>query len=379
VLPLRGVGPNYIALAVPFFFLLIGIEILVARRRRREVYRFGDAITNLGCGITQQVVLLLFGASLLAAYVWLYHHARLIDLGRHPVAAWAVAMISVDFIYYWWHRLSHRVNLLWAAHAVHHQSEDYNLAVALRQGVLTPLTSLPFLLPLALLGIPPLIYIAAESFSTLYQFWIHTELIGRMGPLEKVLNTPSHHRVHHARNPDYIDRNYGAVLIIWDRLFGTYVQEREAPIYGLTRPLRSFNSLWAELSPIWELAGWTRHAPRLRDRVRVWLAPPERSFAWTGSDRKLALEAEKFDQPLRPSLRRYLLVNFALVVVLTFFLMLYGQNLPWPALATGVALVLLAMLSMGGLLEARRWARPLEIARVALTASALLAFGLSVS
>lgn len=377
VLPLTGVAPNYIALAVPFFFLLIGIELLVARRRGRQIYRFADAITNLGCGITQQVLLLFFNAGLLAMYVWLYRHARLVDLGRHPVAAWAVAMVSVDFIYYWWHRLSHRVNLFWSAHAVHHQSEDYNLAVALRQGVLTPFTNLPFLLPLALLGIPPLVYIAAAAFSTLYQFWIHTELVGRLGPLERFLNTPSHHRVHHARNPGYIDRNYGAVLIIWDRLFGTYVPEREPPIYGLTRPLRSFNALWAECKPLSELVGWTRRAPRLRDRVRVWLAPPERSFAWTGPDSKLALDAEKFDAPLRPALRRYVLINFALVVVLTFFLMLWGAGLPGPLLAGGVALVLLAMLSMGGLLEARRWARPLEVARVALTALALIAFGLT--
>jgi sterol desaturase/sphingolipid hydroxylase (fatty acid hydroxylase superfamily) len=371
------VGPNYIALAVPFFFLLIGIEIVVARQRRRQVYRFGDAIANLGCGITQQVLLLFFNASLLAAYVWLYRHARLVDLGRLPVAAWAVAFVSVDFIYYWWHRLSHRVNLLWSAHAVHHQSEDYNLAVALRQGVLTPFTSLPFVLPLAMVGIPPLVYIAAGSFSTLYQFWIHTELIGRLGPLERILNTPSHHRVHHARNPAYIDRNYGAVLIVWDRLFGTYVPEREPPIYGLTRPLRSFNALWAEGKPLWELARWSRHAPGLRDRLRVWMAPPERSFAWAGPDTKLALDAEKFDAPLRPSLRRYLLINFGLVVVLTFFLMLWGQSLPKPALVGGVALVLMAMLSTGGLVEARPWARPLEIARVALTALALIAFGLS--
>ncbi len=264
------------------------------------------------------------------------------------------------------------MNLLWAAHAPHHQSEDYNLAVALRQGVLTPFTSLPFTLPLALLGIPPLIYVAAEAFSTLYQFWIHTELVGRLGPLEAVLNTPSHHRVHHARNPAYIDRNYGAVLIVWDRLFGTYVPEREAPIYGITRPLRSFNSLWAQVGPLWELATWTRGAPGLRDRARVWLAPPERSFAWAGPADKLALESPKFDVRLSGGMSSYLVINFALAVVATFLLMLWGGSLPRAEALGGAALVLLAMLSIGGLVEARRWARPLEIARLSLTAIAVV-------
>src|SRR5581483_2605440 len=171
-----GVGPNYIALAVPFFFLLMGIELLVARRRRRWVYRFEDALTDVSCGVTQQIVVLFANGALFGIYLWIYNHARLVDLGRHAIACWIVALVGVDFIYYWWHRTSHRVNLLWAAHAVHHQSEDYNLAVALRQAVLTPFTSLPFSLPLAMIGIPPLVFVVADSVSTLYQFWIHTEL-----------------------------------------------------------------------------------------------------------------------------------------------------------------------------------------------------------
>ena len=150
-------GPNYIALAVPFFFVLMGIELLVARRRKRAVYRFEDALTDLSCGVTQQIIMLFANGVLFAGYFWIYNHVRLVDLGRHPAVVWIVALVGVDFIYYWWHRTSHRVNLLWAAHAVHHQSEDYNLAVALRQAVLTPFTSLPFSLPLALLGVPPLV------------------------------------------------------------------------------------------------------------------------------------------------------------------------------------------------------------------------------
>jgi sterol desaturase/sphingolipid hydroxylase (fatty acid hydroxylase superfamily) len=361
-------GPNYIALAIPLFFLLIFIELVVGVRRGVRAYRFADAIADLGCGVTQRVALLFFEAALLVLYVLAHQHLRLIDLAPHPWLAFAAAFVGMDFIYYWWHRASHRMNLLWAAHVVHHQSEDFNLAVALRQGVLTPVTTLPFVLPLALIGIPPLIYVAAASLNTLYQFWIHTELIGRLGPLEWVLNTPSHHRVHHGRNPEYLDRNYAGVFIVWDRLFGTFEPERQRPAYGITRPLRSFNALWAQVQPLAELGQLSRAAPRWRDSLTVWLAPPERRFAWEPA---AAPAAGKYDVPLSAPVRRYVLVNFATTVVATFCLMMWGAYLPVPLRAICVGLVLLTVLTAGGLMEGRRWARPLEAARL-LGALALL-------
>jgi alkylglycerol monooxygenase len=365
-------SPNYIALAVPLFFLFIAVELLVARLRRRRVYRFADAVADLGCGVTQRIILLFLEGGMLLAYVWLYQHARLTDLASHPIVAWMVAFVAVDFVYYWWHRLSHRVNFMWAAHVVHHQSEDYNLAVALRQGVLTPVTSLPFALPLALLGIPPLIYATAAALNTLYQFWIHTELVRSLGPFERVLNTPAHHRVHHARNPAYLDRNYGAVLIVWDRLFGTFAAEREPPRYGVTRPLRSFNALWAQVQPLAELAAWSRAAPSWREALAVWLAPPERSFPWVAQP----APAGSYDVVVGTGLRGYVLVNFALAVVATFALMMWGAALPRPLLVAGAVLVLVSVLSLGGLVERRRWARPLETLRLAAAVVLLLALGL---
>jgi sterol desaturase/sphingolipid hydroxylase (fatty acid hydroxylase superfamily) len=375
-------SPNYIALAVPFFFLLIGIELWIAQRRGRHVYRLTDALGDLGCGITQQVMLLFFGAALLAGYVWIYDHVRLVDLGRFPLLAWIVAFVGIDFTYYWWHRASHRIGVLWAAHVVHHQSEDYNFAVALRQAVLTPITNLPFSLPLAFLGVPPVAYLTAEALSTLYQFWIHTELIGKLGPLEQVINTPSHHRVHHARNPRYLDRNYGAVLIIWDRLFGTFVPEGERPTYGITKPFRSFNALWAQVQPLAALAALGRGAPGWKERVQAYLAPPERHFSWQ-ADADADADADagaggggfaraKHDVPVSRALGRYLLINFTLAIAGTFLLMLFGPSLPARWLVPGVGLVLLSMLTTGGLVEGRRWARPLEVARLAAVAAALI-------
>src|SRR6266852_2961559 len=252
---------NYIALAIPFFFLLMGVELWVAGRRGARVYRFNDALVDLSCGMTQQV-LLVFAVGLLGAcYLWLYQH-RFWSL--HGPAAWLVAFFAVDFIYYWWHRLSHRVNFLWAVHVVHHQSEDYNLAVALRQAVLSVWTIWPFHLSLALIGVPPVVFATVESFSTLYQFWIHTELVGKLGWYERAFNTPSQHRVHHAINPRYLDRNYAATLCIWDRLFGTFQEEREQTVFGLVKPLASFNPLWAQLqawAALWRTSRGARGVP----------------------------------------------------------------------------------------------------------------------
>jgi hypothetical protein len=256
---------------------------------------------------------------------------------------------------------------------VHHQSEDYNLAVALRQAVLTPFTSLPFSLPLAMLGVPPLVYVVAESVSTLYQFWIHTELVGRLGPLEAVLNTPSHHRVHHARNPEYIDRNYGAILIIWDRLFGTFARESAPPVYGITKPFRSFNSIRAQLQPVLDVVATSLRAPRLAERLRVWLAPPERTFSWEGTPASLRpLDAAKFGVRVAPRLRRYIWINFGLVIAATFVLMMWSGSLPGRKVVCGAGMILLALMSFGGLVEGKRWARPLELGRVAITAVALV-------
>jgi alkylglycerol monooxygenase len=366
-------GPNYIALAIPFFFVLITVELGVARARGRRVYRFADAIADLGCGVTQRILLLFFEGLLVAAYVALYDHARLVDLRAHPVAAWLFAFIAVDFTYYWWHRASHRVNVLWAAHVVHHQSEDYNLAVALRQAVLTPVTALPFSLPLAVLGVPPLIFLTAEALSTLYQFWIHTELVGRLGFVEGVLNTPSHHRVHHGRNAEYLDKNYGAVLIIWDRLFGTYAPEREPPRYGITRPLRSFNALLAQVRPWMELSALARGAPTWRARLGVWLAPPERAFPWHAEGAPSASAPPgKHDVTVPWRTQAYVAANFALVVIATFCLMLFAPRMSRLALAAGGTLVLITMLTLGGIVEARPWARRLEPARLAAACGALV-------
>jgi alkylglycerol monooxygenase len=364
---------NYIALAIPLFFVLIVGELAWARARGVRVYRLGDALTDLSCGVTSQMAAIFFAALQLAAYGYLYEHHRVLS---YPTwFAWLFAFVAVDFAYYWWHRLSHEVNVLWAAHVVHHQSEDYNLAVALRQAVLTSWTSLFFYLPLAVLGVPTVVFATTLAFSTLYQFWIHTRLIGKVrGPVEYLLNMPEHHRVHHAVNPQYLDKNYGATLIVWDRWFGTFQAEHEPPRYGITKPLSSYNPLWAQVHYWVELIAMARATPRLADKWRVFLRGP----AWQppGVVRK---EVERvpgvvYDVPITRSRAAYLVAQYALLIVFATALIFYAEQAPLAIVVAGALAVVLGVLAMGGLIERKRWAAPLEVTRVAATLAIVVAW-----
>ncbi len=362
-----------IALAVPVFFVLIGLELAWAKKRGVQVYRFGDAITDLSCGITSQIVLLLWAALQLAIYEGVYEHARLVTLSPTWLA-WVVAFVGVDFLYYWWHRLSHEVNVLWAAHVVHHQSEDYNLAVALRQSVITSWTALPFYLPLAFLGVPTLVFALVHSLSTLYQFWIHTELVARMrGPIDWILNLPSHHRVHHAINEPYLDKNYGATLIVWDRLFGTYAEEIERPVYGITKPLGSFNPMWAQIHYWFELGAMARTARRPIDKLRVWIASPAWKPDGYGTPEVPALFGrKKYDPRASRGIVTYVGVQYAIVIGITFCLLMWHGALATPTLVLAGVTVLGALLAFGALLERRPWAFWVEGARLAIGIAALV-------
>jgi len=346
----------------------MGVELFFARRRGLQLYRFSDVLSCLGCGMSQQVLLVFEAGILVAAYVWLYNH-RLFSFASGSPWPWVIAFFYVDFVYYWWHRLSHEVNFFWAVHAVHHQSEDYNLAVALRQAVLSVWTILPFHLPLALIGAPPVTFLLVSAMSTLYQFWIHTELIDKMGWFEWVFNTPAQHRVHHAINPRYLDKNYAATLCIWDRAFGTFEQEREQPVFGMVKPLGSFNPIFAQVHHFHSL--WQRmRALHGFDKVRVWIKGPD----WGHPPAPEVTRARQTKHAVKLSKREvtWLAVNFVLAILLTTALMWNQALLPLPEKAAIAAFLLLTMASWGALLEHRRWLVPVEVSRVVSMVAAVL-------
>ena len=269
-------GVNLIVLSIPIFFGLIALEVIWDQWKGLRLYRLGDTLANIGCGIMDQSSGLFAKALTVGAYAAVFHFTeswRTWDFST-GIIVWMGAFVLTDLAYYWAHRTSHEVNLFWIGHSVHHQSEDYNLGVALRQSVLQKVLMMWVYWPLAALGFPPEMFLTSMAINLLYQFWIHTELIDRMGPLEWVLNTPSHHRVHHGRNPEYIDRNHAGVLIIWDRMFGTFQKEMVKPTYGVTRPTDTFNPVHAQWKPVADLWRDLRAIPGWRDKLRFLFAAP---------------------------------------------------------------------------------------------------------
>jgi sterol desaturase/sphingolipid hydroxylase (fatty acid hydroxylase superfamily) len=279
--------PDPVTYAIPAFILLLIAEMVVALRRDRSRYEARDTLTSLLLGTGSQVASALVGGMVVAMAVWL-HQYRLFDIGIDFKTwwwAWILCFFLDDLAYYVFHRSAHRVRWFWASHVIHHSSQHYNLSTALRQ-TWTGFISLGFLfrLPLFLIGFPPAMVFFCAGLNLIYQFWIHTEAIGRMPKwFEAVMNTPSHHRVHHGVNPRYLDANYAGVFIIWDRMFGSFVAERDdEPVrYGIVKQLGSFNILWAavhewvgiakdvwrapwrhKLSYMWREPGWSHDGSR---------------------------------------------------------------------------------------------------------------------
>lgn len=338
-----------IVLATPVFLALIAIEFAVGRLRGRDTYRWPDAMASIGLGVLSQLVALgtrFFGIGI---YAIAYEQVALWRLPAHAWWVWLLALLAYDFLYYVHHRFGHRVALGWAAHAVHHQSEDYNLSTALRQTGSGFLLGWIFYLPLALLGVPPLVFASVALIDLLYQFWVHTQQIGRLGWFDRWFCSPSNHRAHHAVNDRYLDRNYGGILIVWDRLFGTFVEEDDADpcVFGTRSPLRSWDPISANLQVYRELLQTSRAARRWRDKLRVWIAPPGWQPADVAArDRKPAFDlarVARYDPPQQPARLAAAALLFVAALAATSVLLWNAQR--WPlVLSLAVGLVVLALL-----------------------------------
>lgn len=368
-----------VAFAIPVFLAFIALEWLLNRRHLRLTgqvsptggvggYRLADTVTDVGSGVGQQALDPLLRLVGVTAFVAVQSRYGMWQWDMHSPWQWLVAIVLVDLCFYWYHRASHRSNFFWAVHHVHHSSEEYNLAVALRQPWLEKLVDVPFYLPLALLGMPVELYLGAFTIDLLYQFFIHARWAPKLGPLEWIFNTPSHHRVHHGVNPRYIDTNYGGVFIVFDRLFGTFVGESEAPVFGTVKPLKTWNPAWANVVVWTELAAAARATRNWQDKLKIWFAPPEWRPADLGGPVVIPepdLAHRGWQGENRPMALRFAAAGLlSLVAILLTFLWIQTQlTLGDCALFAFGAMGLMA--SWGAGLEGKAWARPVAVSSLA--------------
>ena len=361
-------------IAIPIYFLLIGIELIVHRVQSVKSYRLNDAITNINCGVTSQVTGAFLKVLSIGLYALIYEQYAIFNL-QSSVVVWGLAFVAYDFFYYWAHRMSHEVNLFWGGHSVHHQSEEYNLSVALRQSSTQTIWTFVFYIPMALVGVDPIILVSVSGFNLLYQFWIHTESINKMPKwFEAVFNTPSHHRVHHARNPKYIDKNHAGTFIIWDRMFGTFKAEEERPVYGITKNLNSWNPVWANLAHYSDMWSEIRTIPSRKDKWRYlfnkpgWL--PESMGGYRAPSEVDKKQYRKFNTLTAQHLNVYVLVQYVVLLVGTalFLFNLEAMAVADKLMFSGV--IIFSVVSFGALFENRSWAYPFEAFRIVLVISA---------
>ncbi len=361
---------NIVKIAIPFFFILIGVELLILwKNGKLNYYRITDTINDLSCGVSQQVAdifmkLILFGIG----YQYVYEHLSIPQwfhieyVSKDSWIAWVIVFVATDFVYYWFHRHSHEIALFWAAHVVHHQSEEYNLAVALRQSIFQQFFSWFYYLIFAFVGV---------SFD---MWFIHTRAIGNLGILEWVMNTPSHHRVHHGKDPKYCDKNHAGVFIIWDRIFGTFQKEEEEPTYGITVPLNSWNPLWANITgfhflfkEVLKTKGWI-------NKLKVLFGKPGwRSQEQGGPIFPLEIDKlnyQKYDTYLPNSTIYYLVFHFLMVLLFATQLLELSSDFfnksteVQLTVLAGCFLVLLSLVNLGGIMEKKDWAFTSEIFRL---------------
>lgn len=343
-------------LSVPLFLVLIALELYADKKRKTGFYRINDAYSSLVLGITSQTSKLLFLTSGVALGAQLAAPFVLLPFSTDVFWHWLVAFILYDFIYYWSHRFAHSINILWAGHVIHHQSEDFNLTTALRQPS-TQVFNWIFSLPLLVLGVPLEMLVTCISLNLLYQFWIHTRHIHNAGFLEQFMVTPSHHRVHHGQNPIYIDRNHGGVLIIWDKLFGTFQKElTEQPvIYGVSRASNTFDPLKANVQFYYWLMQDALSTANWWDKVRIWFMPtgwrpPDMESRYPTPKHNLA-KFTSYDPPVPRAIKAYALLQLVAALPMMGWLLLLHHNSPWPVIACIWSLSTLPLIMTGKLLD----------------------------
>ena len=350
--------------AIPGFFILIGLELIAEKVRGTDYYRVNDALTSLATGVLSQLQKIVSLMVPFTIYIAIYKQYSLYTFDE-SVLVWVVAFITYDFFYYWAHRYAHEINILWASHVLHHSSEEYNLTTALRQ-TSTGLLSFIFFIPMAIIGFEPLMVATVGAVNLVYQYWVHTQHIGKLGWYERFFVTPSNHRVHHAQNAVYIDRNYGGVFILWDRWFGTFQNEldEQPVIFGIRGALKSWNPLWANAQFYVQLFNDFIHTKNWWYKTTIWF----RRTGWRPPDvvedhplLKTDLNNfHKFDTDISTTTKIYTVTQYVINVGITLGVMLNFEHLTYIQQLGIITFVMISSFSMGAMLENKSYAPKLE-------------------
>ncbi|MBZ4191191.1 sterol desaturase family protein [Niabella beijingensis] len=356
---------NFIALAVPLFLFFMALEYRYALKKNKEVFHWKESIANLNVGIAERLCDLLTSGSFYIVFSWIHSNFGLFDI-KPTLLNWILLFLATDLVWYWYHRFGHVVNLFWSAHVVHHQSDDFNYTVSARITVFQSVLRGLFWSILPLIGFPPDMTTILLLIHGAYPFFTHTQMIGKLGWIEYVFVTPSHHRVHHSSNPEYLDKNYGDVLIIWDKFFGTFKAEAATPVYGLTKPLNSHSFLWQHFHFLLELSVAVKREKGWRRKLKLLFGKPN---AVDASIRPvLERKLQRKSIPMEPSVRLLRTISLQTTFTLTilFFTILFSHYLQPLQLGITAIFIFLSVIATGAMLEQKQWVFPLEYFRIVL-------------
>jgi sterol desaturase/sphingolipid hydroxylase (fatty acid hydroxylase superfamily) len=362
-----------VAFIVPAFLLFVGLEYWIAKRKGKEnLFNYASSVSNISIGIAERLLNLFITGSFYALYVYLHKHFALFSIPNHW-SIWLLLLLATDFVWYWYHRLGHEINLLWGAHIVHHQSEEFNYTVSARITTIQAVVRNLFWCVLPIVGFDPLMVISILVVHGAYSFFTHTQVIGKLGWIEKIFITPSHHGVHHASNDKYLNKNYGDIFVFWDKLFGTFQKEEEKPVYGLTHPLKSHSFLWQHFHYYFELAEACRRSGSLVQSLKIIFGKPEQLDQHIRADIEKALLAEKRSFHMTSRFRWYITLQVIVALGGLFFFTLYFYEWTLAEKWLGASLLLITLVNCGALLEQQQWVYAVEVVRVLLVCS-LIAF-----
>lgn len=366
---------NWIGLAIPIFLFFMGLEYYYSKRKGKNFFQYAESVANLNVGIAERLLDVFTTALFFWVFVYIYEHFAIFEI-RAGVFTWVLLFLLTDLVWYWYHRLAHEINIFWAAHVVHHQSEDFNYTVSARITVFQAVIRCMFWGVLPLIGFPPVMISIFLLIHGLYPFFIHTQVLGKWGWFEKILVTPTHHGIHHASNPQYLDKNYGDVLIIWDKLFGTFAREQQDVKieYGLTSQLKSHSFLWQHFHFPLEIYMNFKYAKGWRAKWKTIFGKPDD----LDPRYRLLLERKLLNvhQHKKPGVSQvqYVTAQTVFSICLLFVVTLFEHYLSVAQLLLIALFILISLVNSGAILDQRRWIFYLEYARVLVVMMSVMVF-----